>query len=70
MLHFIEQFLDTKCYEDYIPLFLKDNNLTSPEKLFNCYPRFMITWGFTWRNTKEGMDFWREIHRKWNSISK
>lgn len=70
MLNFTEQFSDIKWYKGYIFLSLEDNNLSSPEKLFDFSPKFMIVWGFSWENTKEGSEFWNHIHIKWNNIFK
>lgn len=30
-----------------------------------CYPEDYISRAFYWHGTKEGDDFWRNIHEKW-----
>lgn len=70
MSNFTEQFSDTKWHKDYIYLSLIDKNLTSPEKLFDFAPKFIIVWAFLWENTKEGSKFWDKIHIKWINILK
>lgn len=39
--------------------------LTNSLKFENITPNNFIMYGFHWYSTKEGSEFWRNIHRKW-----
>lgn len=33
------------------------------------YPSQLINYGFVWSRTKEGHDFWQQIHDRWSQIA-
>lgn len=52
-------------YEMFKENFNKDNFGTSIKRLFYKYPNTIIFHAFSWKNTKEGYDFWNNIDIEW-----
>lgn len=58
MKKFFEFLKKNKVLEQYL------SNLSASTD-FNEYPEDYISRAFYWYGTKEGSDFWRDIHEKW-----
>ena len=67
---FIKFLKEEGAYEQYRTLILKQPNyncvkMSILSKNIESQKSSLIMGAFTWHDTKEGCDFWREIHKKW-----
>lgn len=75
--HFIKFLKEEDVYEAYRYNFITYGNNSLKDVIFHnkdllntssIYYENLIMSAFTWAFTKEGVDFWSEIHKKWRKI--
>ena len=59
---FIDFLKNNNCYEQYVKNKRKNTQISD---IINC-----VNIGFIWKETLEGIDYWRNIHNEWNNYLK